>query len=135
MAIRKSRTVVKQLLDEMDRIVRDYHPDVGRTGRTVDDLIQGTSLFPGGCGLWRGDVPWGPMPEFFPESPVMLVAHNFDSIRAHEDSQTKGGEVGSAFWRVLISYMVGAGIDPADAFSPTRSWVVNPDPPSVKCRL
>jgi hypothetical protein len=113
---RKARTVVQHLLDEMAATVRDYHPEVGRTGTTVDELIQGTALFPGGCGLWRGSALGGPMPEYFPDSPIMLVAHNYDSIAGHERYQQRGGEVDSSFWRILIGYLDGAGIDPADAF-------------------
>ena len=117
MAIRNARAVVQQLLDEMDRIVRDYDPTVGRTGRTVDELIQGTAFFPGGCGLWRGNALCGPMPEHFPTAPIMLVAHNYDSVASHERSKERGGEVDSFFWRdVLIPYMTEAGIDPHDVF-------------------
>jgi hypothetical protein len=102
---RRSIDVVQQLLDEMNRIVVDYHPSVGRTGSTVPELIQGTAMFPGGTGLWRGTEPFGEIPAFFPENPIMLVAHNFDSVRGHADSKRKGGEVKSLFWTILRGYI------------------------------
>src|SRR5215831_2429192 len=43
------------------------------------------------CGLWRGRNPGGPMPECFPEAPIMLVAHNFDGITSYQNSKAKGG--------------------------------------------
>jgi hypothetical protein len=62
----------------MNEIVTDYG-ELVRTGETVDRLIEGTAFFPGGTGLWRGDRYGGPIPEFFPERPVMFLGHNFDS--------------------------------------------------------
>jgi len=114
MARRSARVVVQQLLDAMADTVRDYPPEVGRTGATVDELIGGTAFFPGGCSLWRGKEPGGPMPEHFPEAPIMLVAHNFDSIRAHQKNRI--GEAHTLFWRNLLAYLDGAQIDPADVF-------------------
>lgn len=112
-----AHAVVQQLLDEMIATVRNYHCDVGRTGATVDELIQSTAFFPGGCGLWRGNVLRGPMPEYFPDTPIMFIAHNYDSTTAHERYKGRGGEVDSFFWHdVLIPYMKGAGIDPTDVF-------------------
>lgn len=101
----------------MSATVRDYHPTVGRTSRMVDGLIQGTAFFPGGSGLWRGSSLGGPLPGRFPNAPIMFVAHNYDSITAHERAKARGGEVDSSFWRDrLIPYMRMAGIDPADVF-------------------
>jgi hypothetical protein len=117
MARRSAREVVQQLLDAMDEIVDSYHPAVGRTARTVDELIQGTAFFPGGSGLWRGNVLGGALPEHFPDRPIMFVAHNYDSITAHARGRTRGGEVDSFFWRcALIPYMDGANIEPENAF-------------------
>jgi hypothetical protein len=100
----------------MDAIVRDYHPDVGRTGRNVADLIQGTAVFPGGCGLWRGDRPRGPMPEYFPKSPVMLVAHNFDSVVNYQESRRAGTELPCLYWDVILRILKVAGLDPVEVF-------------------
>ncbi len=116
MAFREARVVLQQLLDEMRETVRDYHPTVGLTGATVDELIQGTAFFPGGSGLRRNTL-GGPLPDHFPESPIMFVAHNYDSINAHARARTRGGEVDSPFWRDrLLPYIGMAGIDPADVF-------------------
>lgn len=117
LATRPSRAVLQELLDAMSATVRDYHPTVGRTGATVDELIQGTAFFPGGSGLWRGDVLGGPLPRYFPDAPIMLVAHNYDSINAHRRAKARGGEVDSSFWRDrLIPYFTLAGIEPASVF-------------------
>jgi len=110
--MRTSVSVIQQLLDEMDSIVRDYHPSVGRTGKTVGDLIQGTSAFPGGSGLWRGTEPFGALPEFFPEDSIMFVAHNFDSKRAHDESKATGGRGSSLYWKILSGYVE----DPTQCF-------------------
>jgi uracil-DNA glycosylase family 4 len=113
---RLSTQVVQTLLDEMDRLVCSYHEDVRRSGRNVADLIPGTAFFPGGTGVWQGDTCFGPIPEYFPDSPVMFVAHNFDSIGGYEASQQKGGEVDSFFWQVLRQYLTAAGISAQDVY-------------------
>jgi len=113
---RFSADVLQCLLDDMDRIVCSYHADVGRTGRNVADLIPGTSFFPGGTGLWRGNAYFGSIPLYFPELPVMLIGHNFDSIKAHGISQAKGGEVGSEFWKRLLGYLREAYLPPENCF-------------------
>lgn len=113
---RSSEAVVKELLDEMGRIVRDYHPAVARTGTTLPELIAGTSMFPGGAGLWRGDAPFGPLPNIFPDAPVMIVGHNFDSMRAYEASKTRGGEADSKFWKILRGFLDAARLRPERCF-------------------
>lgn len=107
---RLTAVVVKELLDEMHRVVRDYDPTVGRTGRNIQELIAGTAMFPGGAGLWRGAEPFGALPEWFPDSPVMLVGHNFDSVAAHERARRKGGEAESFFWQVLRGFLNEGGV-------------------------
>jgi len=109
--------VVQELLDDMFRIVKNYHESVRLTGRRVADLIPGTAVFPGGTGLWRGDVCRGPLPQYFPELPVMFLAHNFDSVVAHDRSRERGGEVESSFfWKVLREYLHEAGVRPEHCF-------------------
>jgi hypothetical protein len=101
----------------MDRTVRDYHPTIGRTGRDIDDLIQGTAFFPGGCGLWCGAELGGEMPDAFPVAPIMLVAHNFDSISSFERSKACGGEADSFLWRdVLVPLVTAANIELGNVF-------------------
>jgi hypothetical protein len=58
----------------MQLLVRRYHPEVRRTGSTISEIVNGTAFFPGGCGLWSGSIPFGAMPELFPDLPVMFVA-------------------------------------------------------------
>jgi hypothetical protein len=103
----------------MDRLVTDYAYECGvkRTGRTITDLIDGTACFPGGAGLWRGDVYGGPLPIYFPERCVMFISHNFDSIEAHDEAQQNKGEVKSTYWNNLQGFLRGAGpLDPTGCF-------------------
>ena len=109
---RKSEDVVQQLLAAMHLTVTNYHPTVRQTGLTLSGLIPGTAFFPGGCGLWRGLEARGPLPELFPESPVMFVGHNFDSIRAFDKAFHSGGEAGGEFWRRLLGILDGASLCP-----------------------
>lgn len=116
-APRFSKDVIQELVDDMFRIVKNYHESVRLTGRRVEDLIDGTAVFPGGSGLWRGDVCHGSLPEYFPESPIMFVAHNFDSVAAYDRSKRRGGEVDSSFfWKVLKEYLHEAGVRPEHCF-------------------
>ncbi len=100
----------------MQLLVRSYHPEVRKTGATLSDLVNGTAFFPGGSGLWRGSEHFGKLPKFFPDAPVMFVAHNFDSVSAYEKCLLNGGEPGSFFWRILLSYLCKAGIQPECCF-------------------
>jgi uracil-DNA glycosylase len=100
----------------MQLLVRDYHPAVGKTASSLAELIGGTAFFPGGSGLWRGNEPFGQLPDLFPEAAVMIVAHNFDSMRAHEKSRRQGGEAQSFFWRILLAYLSAAAIPPDRCF-------------------
>lgn len=114
---RSSIDVVQELLDEMDRLVVDYPPGVKRTGRTVKELIDGTACFPGGTGLWRGDMYGGPLPEYFPERSVMFIGHNFDSIAKYDEAIKNKGEIETAFWISMKEFLRTAGPhDPADCF-------------------
>jgi hypothetical protein len=100
----------------MQLVVRSYHPDVRGTGATLSELIPGTAFFPGGAGLWRGSQPFGPLPEFFPDNPIMFVGHNFDSARAYAVSKERGGEAQSPFWKNLLAYLSHAGLEPGECF-------------------
>ncbi len=113
---RSSTHVVEQLLTSMQLVVRSYHPDTVKTGSTFSELIPGTAFFPGGTGLWRGSAPFGPMPEFFPDSAIMFVGHNFDSLRGYHNSKDRGGEAQSVFWRNLLAYLSHAGLGPEACF-------------------
>ncbi len=116
MDTRKSEEVVQQLLDAMKMLVTKYHPAVRQTGSTLSDLIPGTAFFPGGTGLWRGREARGPMPSLIPDSPVMFVGHNFDSIRAFDKALLNGGEASGEFWRRLLGILAGASLCPEKCF-------------------
>lgn len=114
---RLSTAVAQELLDEMNRIVISYPVGVERTAKTVEELIGGTACFPGGSGLWRGDCYRGPLLKLFPESPVMFIGHNFDSIEAHDQAMEQGGEVATQFWKTLKAFLRAAdNLNPAECF-------------------
>jgi uracil-DNA glycosylase family 4 len=114
--MQRSADVIDELLDAMNAIVKDYGI-LPRTGASRDELIAGTACFPGGSGLWRGADAFGPLPDFFPESPIMFVAHNFDSENAYRRSRSRGTElVHAGFWKNLRAYLDGAGVSPERCF-------------------
>jgi hypothetical protein len=114
--LRDSEGVVLRLLEAMQATVSAYHPQVVRTPTQLEDLIPGTAFFPGGHGLWRGPRERGSLPEHFPQSPVMFVGHNFDSVRAFRKSLTNGGEPTGPFWTKLIAILQAASLSPEDCF-------------------
>jgi hypothetical protein len=114
--LRKSEDVVQQLLVAMHTIVTKYHPTVTQTGLTLSGLIPGTAFFPGGFGLWRGLENMGPLPTLFPDTPIMFVGHNFDSIRAFDRAFENGGEAGGEFWRRLLCMLAAADVLPERCF-------------------
>ncbi len=125
--------VVQDLLDEMYRLVTDYPDGLHMTGRTVADLIAGTACFPGGSGLWRGNGLGGPLPDNFPERPIMFVGHNFDSVAAYGRAVQQKGEVDSTFWRNLKEFLGNAGpLDPSDCFFSNALMGLKPDKPDGK---
>lgn len=127
---RLSTTVVQELLDEMNRCVVDYPAGVERTGDRISALIDGTSCFPGGTGIWRGDCYGGPLPLYFPKRPVMFIGHNFDSIEAHARAVRVKGEANSTFWGNLKDFLANAGpLDPADCFFTNALMGLKPDKP------
>jgi hypothetical protein len=56
------------------------------------------------------------MPDHFPESPVMFVAHNFDSKRAFDKARKGGGRVSGQFWTKLIAILDAASLPPENCF-------------------
>jgi hypothetical protein len=113
---RKASQIVERLLTSMQLLVQSYHPEVRKTGSTLSDLIPGTAFFPGGTGLWRGNQPFGSVPDLFPDAPVMFVGHNFDSVRGYHHSMLKGGEAHSFFWGIVLAYLAHAQICPEQCF-------------------
>ena len=101
----------------MDEVVRDYDDDDPHGVSRISAPIDGTAFFPGGHGLWRGVEPHGALPNWFPENSVMFVGHNFDSLRAYEQSLKRGIEsVEGTTWRKLRTYVALAGFALGDCF-------------------
>ena len=113
---RASGDVVNQLLGAMREIVTDYGA-LKRTNDQIGTIIQGTAVFPGGSGLWRGDMPFGALPEDFPDQPVMFVAHNFDKDASYQQSLARGIErMTDEFWKNLRAYIHGASLREEQCF-------------------
>jgi len=133
---RLSVDVIQQLLDEMNRLVVTYPEGVERTGRTLDKLIAGTAFFPGGTGLWRGRISGGPLPDQFPEKPVMFVAHNFGNLASLQAGIRDKGEAHSAFanlWTNLLDFIGHASpLAPAESFFTNAFMGLKPDDRSGK---
>jgi len=135
----KARDVVAALLAEKLRLVTQFPPLVTDTGRAIDDLIDGTAFFPGGSGLWRGSGLKGALPEYFPDAPIMIIGHNFDSQDGYKNSKERGGasQLPHTFWGVLLGYLREAGLAPTDCFFANALMGLKPGsavgkmPPSV----
>jgi hypothetical protein len=107
--MRSAIEVVSLLKCRMDDVVRDYNDADPQGVQRVDEPIHGTAFFPGGHGLWRGLEPHGPLPERFPENAVMVVGHNFDSVRGYRLSLERGIElVKNPTWAKLREYLAFA---------------------------
>ncbi|MDQ6734805.1 MAG: hypothetical protein M3Z35_11965 [Nitrospirota bacterium] len=95
----------------MTDLVKDYGI-LKATNSTFESLIQGTAVYPGGTGLWRGDQPFGPLPETFPENSLMLVAHNFDNEKGYLRSLKRGAEqLTGRFWKYTRLYISSANLE------------------------
>jgi uracil-DNA glycosylase len=93
--------------------VRSY----GAGAIEVSNQIDGTAFFPGGGGLWRGLEPYGKLPDEFPNSPIMFLGHNFDSVKGYRQSCSRGIErMNTGTWYFLIRYLMAAELNPANAF-------------------
>ena len=125
-ARRRSIDVVNQLLHALAESVTTYHPEVRPTGTTFALLVAGTSCFPGGAGLWRGEENGGDLPGTFPHDPVMFVGHNFDSQRAYAASIQRKGEGKGVFWQRLLGMLRVAGLAPEDCFFTNALMGVKP---------
>ena len=111
--MRLTADVLADLRGKMAEMVVSYPPHIHRI---EPPFIDGTAFFPGGCGLWCGLEHFAPAPAFFPETPVMFVAHNYASVNAFRLLRAKGGE-GGFWWRdIVIPLLRGSGLDPSRAF-------------------
>jgi hypothetical protein len=108
-----STSVVGDLFEEMDQTVTAYGPGVVR----VDRCVNGTAFYPGGIGLWRGITAMGAAPRRFPDRPVMILGHNFDSA-ARLDLFCRNGiePMGVGTWLMLREYLRLARLRPEDCF-------------------
>lgn len=108
-------TMVSLVRQRMNEIVVSYTSPVNVV--RVGPPIEGTAFFPGGTGLWRGREPFGELPAFCPQSPVMLIGHNFDSVAGYEQSLKRGIErLGSPTWRYLLAYLEEGRLQPDECF-------------------
>lgn len=115
---RNARMVIEQLLLEKVSTITCFPPNIKDTDNDIRKMIQGTAVFPGGSGLWRGSGFFGPLPELFPDAPFMIVGHNFDSRTGYMKSKDRGGELQSphTFWGVLLGYLRNASMSPQVCF-------------------
>jgi hypothetical protein len=101
------QAVVSDLFAAMESIVTEYDDQAIKIAKR----IEGTAFFPGGVGLWRGLRKNGPMPEYFPNHPVMMLAHNFDAELLFNGSVHRGIEkMDDGTWKGLLKYLAIAGL-------------------------
>jgi uracil-DNA glycosylase len=94
-----------EILWRRQRDVAPYPAGVAAIGR----MIPGTAFSPGGAGLWRPSYDHGLPP--FPEGGVMVLGHNFDSVRGYERSLKAGQErLNGSTWRNVLRLMRDAGV-------------------------
>ena len=80
--------------------------------RAIERVIPGTAFFPGGDGLWKEE---GPVP--FPFGGVMVVGHNFDTVKGYSVSLKKGKEnMHGPTWGRTLMLLQASGIDPRACF-------------------
>lgn len=75
----------------------------------IRSMIQGTAFAPGGPGLWWPDST-KPLPPW-PAGGVMVLGHNFDSVRGYESSLARRREsVDAGTWRGLVPLLLQADV-------------------------
>ncbi len=111
--MRRTEDVVAELFAERDRLITDYGT-LERTG----PYVSWSSFFPGGTGVWQGnDIKGEPLPEFFPERPVMFVGHNYDGSESYHRLIKRGWERrNTAFWDTFLEYLKCAKINSSSIF-------------------
>ncbi len=110
---RKTEMVCRELFEQMDLLVSSYGENAIRpVGR-----IDGTGFFPGGIGLWRGDLPHGTAPDIFPKNIVVFLGNNFGMVKDLDGCVHRGVErLNVGAWKYLLEYQQVAGISPCDSF-------------------
>lgn len=102
----------------MHEIVRDYG-NLVRTPALIDDLVSGTSFFPGGRGLWCGENPNGAIPELFPVRPVMFVGNYWFNENGFVEAKGRGSEnimQTTGFWASFQAYIRACGLQNQECF-------------------
>ena len=135
--MRPSVDVVKELVTSMHEIVIDYG-DLVQTPATIKGLVPGTSFFPGGSGLWCGEKPNGPLPEFFPKSPVMFVGNYWFNENGFKQAKSRGQEdvnQSTGFWASMRAYLKACQLDPRDCFFTNSLMGLTPGNGSATGRL
>jgi uracil-DNA glycosylase family 4 len=111
--LEETEVVITDLFQDMESTVTAYGPGAIKTTKRVD----GTAFFPGGVGLWRGLEPHGDVPFYFPQSPIMVLGHNFGTVKQLERSWACGIEpMNGLTWRILRRYLEKANICKTDCF-------------------
>jgi len=100
----------------MYEIVKHYPDGVGRTGRHLNELIKGSAFFPAGPGAKCGDGNGGPLPKYFPEKPIMFIAHNWGNQRMLDKAQYERGEATEKCWARSMDFLREADLDPERCF-------------------
>jgi hypothetical protein len=109
----KTESVVGKLFEEMETTVTAYCPGAVKVGLRV----EGTSFFPAGIGLWRDSEPRGKAPIDFPKFPIMILGHNWGTVRELKQAHRNGTDgMLSPSWKCLLRYLGAAEVDPEDCF-------------------
>lgn len=101
-----------ELLVAKKQTVKDYG-DLVPTPDEIESLVEGTSFFPGGKGLWCGEAPHARLPEIFPERPFMFVGNywfNEEGFRQAKERGVEDVDQKTGFWASLRAYLKAADI-------------------------
>ena len=109
MKLRRTKQVLTDLIAARQGIVRSYPQGVQETASTVERLLPGIAAFAVGTGL--ACDPWR---DFFPESPILFVGHNWGNQRMLLKAQRLSGEGDKVFWRRLRDFVREAGKKPEE---------------------
>lgn len=129
----ETEVVIGKLLNAMKSTVTAYSEGARKVEAELEKIgvqrfVNGTSFFPVGKGLWRGERPGGDVPFSFPQSPIMILGHNWGAVHelavAHEN-ETDG--MNGNTWRILRRYLAVAGVCESDCFFTNVLVALQPD--------
>jgi hypothetical protein len=101
-------------LEHLAQLLADFgeYPD---EVEPVPACITGVAFFPGGAGLWGAQL--GRRLPPMPQGKVMVLGHNFDSVKSYEVSRKRGyGDINGATWGTLRKLLPQWGIPLEDCF-------------------